>query len=291
MGGVWRTIAGRRVFIQKGQSLSDAMKKSGKFKLEKNSNLGNSDLKEELTNEDKKVLDYYVEMAGAYDINYVLRNKDAIPTENDKNAIKQMDSALNKASLNKDIETYRYISDENVFYGMKKGDIYEDKGYMSTTFNKNTDRENDFQQYKIKAVIKAHKGDSALDVSKIYDKKTDMPESEIIFNRNTKLELKEIKMERDKYNEFDRKVYYFETKNQSQLSPTTKTKIAIKSTNTKTNYSSMTRKELATKLVEDQIKRGIVKPENKQRQILARLSGSSSMTKEQLLNYAQRYLK
>jgi len=291
MDGVWRTIAGRRVFIQKGQSLSDAMKNSGKFKLEKNSNLGNSDLKEELTDEDKKVLDYYVERAGAYDINYVLRNKDAIPTENDKNAIKQMDSALNKASLNKDIETYRYISDENVFYGMKKGDVYEDKGYMSTTFNKNTDRENDFQQYKIKAVIKAHKGDSALDVSKIYDKKTDMPESEIIFNRNTKLELKEIKIERDKYNEFDRKVYYFETKNQNQPASTTRAKIAIKSTNTKANYSSMTRKELATKLVEDQIKRGIVKPENKQRQILARLSGSSSMTKEQLLNYVQRYIK
>lgn len=30
--GVWRTIGGRRVFIKKGQSLSDAMKESGKFK-------------------------------------------------------------------------------------------------------------------------------------------------------------------------------------------------------------------------------------------------------------------
>lgn len=29
--GVWRTIGGRRVFIQKGQRMSDAMKKSGKF--------------------------------------------------------------------------------------------------------------------------------------------------------------------------------------------------------------------------------------------------------------------
>ena len=35
MDGVWRTIAGRRIFIQKGQSLSDAMKNSGKFKTEK----------------------------------------------------------------------------------------------------------------------------------------------------------------------------------------------------------------------------------------------------------------
>ena len=32
LDGVWRTIGGRRVFIRKGQSLSDAMKESGKFK-------------------------------------------------------------------------------------------------------------------------------------------------------------------------------------------------------------------------------------------------------------------
>lgn len=34
-GGVWRTIGGRRVFIKDGQSLSDAMKKSGKFSKDK----------------------------------------------------------------------------------------------------------------------------------------------------------------------------------------------------------------------------------------------------------------
>ena len=30
--GVWRTVGGRRIFIKNGQSLSDAMKESGKFK-------------------------------------------------------------------------------------------------------------------------------------------------------------------------------------------------------------------------------------------------------------------
>ena len=30
--GVWRTVRGRRVFIKEGQSLTDAMKESGKFK-------------------------------------------------------------------------------------------------------------------------------------------------------------------------------------------------------------------------------------------------------------------
>ena len=31
-GGVWRTVCGRRIFIRKGQSLTDAMRESGKFK-------------------------------------------------------------------------------------------------------------------------------------------------------------------------------------------------------------------------------------------------------------------
>ena len=30
-GGVWRTISGRRVFIKDGQSLTAAMRESGKF--------------------------------------------------------------------------------------------------------------------------------------------------------------------------------------------------------------------------------------------------------------------
>ena len=30
--GVWRTVSGRRIFISNGESLTDAMKKSGKFK-------------------------------------------------------------------------------------------------------------------------------------------------------------------------------------------------------------------------------------------------------------------
>ena len=45
--GVWRTISGRRVFIRDGQSLTDAMRESGKFdsssdKKNKDSNRGKS---------------------------------------------------------------------------------------------------------------------------------------------------------------------------------------------------------------------------------------------------------
>lgn len=35
--GVWRTISGRRVFIKEGESLSSAMRKSGKFKIKSQS--------------------------------------------------------------------------------------------------------------------------------------------------------------------------------------------------------------------------------------------------------------
>lgn len=279
LGGVWRTVGGRRIFIKDGEDLATAMKNSGKFgnKKEKAKNItfGNSDLKETLTKDDEEILNYYVERAGAYDINYVLRNKDAIATENDKRAIKDLENTINKSTLNKDIETYRYISNENVFYNLKIGDVYEDKGFMSTTYNNNTDRENNFQDYKIKAVIKAKKGDSALDVSNLYDKKTDMPESEIIFNKNTKMVLKDIKEERDKYNEFSRKVYYFETKNET----------------IKKDFTKMDRKELTTLLVDDQIKRNVIKPESRERQIKLRMTGSAKMSKTELIKYAEKYLK
>ena len=31
IGGVWRTVGGRRIFIKDGEDLETAMKKSGKF--------------------------------------------------------------------------------------------------------------------------------------------------------------------------------------------------------------------------------------------------------------------
>ena len=50
IGGVWRTVGGRRIFIKDGEDLETAMKKSGKFKekkenyeLEKYGDLSNPD--------------------------------------------------------------------------------------------------------------------------------------------------------------------------------------------------------------------------------------------------------
>ncbi len=55
--GVWRTIGGKRIFIEKGDSLSDAMKKSGKFKSKEKSNITKQNWREELKkriDEDKR---------------------------------------------------------------------------------------------------------------------------------------------------------------------------------------------------------------------------------------------
>lgn len=277
--GVWRTVGGRRIFIKDGQDLASAMKESGKFskkQIEDKKDYNN--LSAELDKTDKEVLDYYVMDAGAYDVNYVLRNPEAFKTENDKRAIKDLDNAINKSSLNKDVETYRYISNENVFKNMKVGDIYEDKGFMSTTYNPKTDREDNFQDYRVKAIIKAKEGTKALDVSSIYDKqaKEGQKESEIIFARDTKMKLIKEETTKDKYGEFSRKVYTFEVENDMP--------------NIKKDFSKLSRQQLVTLLVEDQIKREIIKPENKQLHIKTRLNGSFRMSKEELLKYAKKYL-
>lgn len=52
--GVWRTIGGRKVFIRKGQSLSDAMKESGKFKK---SNVNDTNDKNDVDNHKTKFND------------------------------------------------------------------------------------------------------------------------------------------------------------------------------------------------------------------------------------------
>ena len=70
----------------------------------------------------------------------------------------------------------------------------------------------------------------------------------------------------------------------------------LKSTYTKINqataskFENMTRQQLATKLVDDQIKRGVVKPESRQKQIQSRLTGQFKMSKEELIEYAKKYL-
>lgn len=54
LGGVWRTIGGRRVFIKDGEDLATAMKKSGKFKSKKNKETIKESNKKEMTEAERK---------------------------------------------------------------------------------------------------------------------------------------------------------------------------------------------------------------------------------------------
>ena len=51
--GVWRTVSGRRIFIKDGQSLTDAMRESGKFKGEDLKKAGKGDGKPKEDTEEK----------------------------------------------------------------------------------------------------------------------------------------------------------------------------------------------------------------------------------------------
>lgn len=152
--------------------------------------MGNSVLSESLTQQDKDIIDYYTRHAGAYEMNAVLRGSiDA--NADDKRNIRLMDRAISKGKLRENIEVYRYISDASVFKNLSVGDIYDERAFMSTTHNEQTDREFD-GEYKVKAIIKAPKGTEAIDVSTIYNRKAfkkGKEEDEIIFGRNQKLKL------------------------------------------------------------------------------------------------------
>ena len=79
--GVWRTIAGRKVFIKTGQSLSDAMKESGKF--EKTNKLFDDDTsrqlqkREQLEKEIDNLRDELDEYGRAFDNKEAQREKEA----------------------------------------------------------------------------------------------------------------------------------------------------------------------------------------------------------------------
>ena len=72
IGGVWRTVGGRRIFIKDGQSLSVAMKESGKFlaKLGNKKNINSIELEGILVEKippeqiEEKIKDYEKEICG-----------------------------------------------------------------------------------------------------------------------------------------------------------------------------------------------------------------------------------
>ena len=90
LGGVWRTVGGRRIFIKDGEDLATAMKNSGKFnKNQIESKIeGIYNKKDEKNNEFKKELKKSSEELKKYNI------------EVDDNFLNNLDSRLAKEQLN-----------------------------------------------------------------------------------------------------------------------------------------------------------------------------------------------
>ena len=68
IGGVWRTVGGRRIFIKDGEDLYTAMKKSGKFKSSK----------ESLNEEGKKLLEQHLKKLSPEELTKLLENENIL---------------------------------------------------------------------------------------------------------------------------------------------------------------------------------------------------------------------
>lgn len=82
--GVWRTVSGRRIFIKEGQSLTDAMKESGKF--EKSKNIDNA-IKETLKKLNEKELQEMFQNTKNEDVKKELQ-QEMIRRNNENNSTK-----------------------------------------------------------------------------------------------------------------------------------------------------------------------------------------------------------
>ena len=315
LGGVWRTVGGRRIFIKDGEDLETAMKKSGKFKKSKIKDKNDDKKNKKMTDEEreKKIKELekkkeetvgFLQKAGVDEEIRALKagyddvkkyrkaeeeRKAKISADREKEKARQEETRIKKAEEYKDNDyKMAHRPDEEGATGddITKGEIAMPKDFYSKpdnyfNMNKKENKESFEVLKKIKdnpnaevTIYRATTGDSINDGDWITLSKT---YAEIHNDSNLdgkgkilsmKVKANEIKFAGDDINEFG----YF---------PKSSGK----------DFSSMSRQQLATLLVENQIDRGIIKPESKQRQIQARLTGSIKMSKDALIEYAKKYLK
>lgn len=210
IGGVWRTVGGRRIFIKDGEDLETAMKNSGKFrnkKQEKETKNENEYKKYENFNEEIKELEeesdkvyqearkmgtigsintyteeYYM------DVNYYLRNNSFPPNAPDdyKDYVKKIatdiENTINKFELKENITTYKGTSSE-YYKDYKVGDTFEMKEFNSTSINKEV-ATNNFKdkQNPYTLEIRASKGTNAIYLGK---NSANSNEYELLINKGT----------------------------------------------------------------------------------------------------------
>lgn len=302
--GVWRTVGGRRIFIRDGESLSSAMKKSGKFKNIKKKKREDEikELEEEL-----KQAKGFLQRAGIEEKIRALKDgyddvkeyrkaeeerKAKISAEREKEKARQEEIKIKKAEeLSKQLEK-------------DKNEATKEKREQFEIIQKNNPMRDDYHvgirsPKDIKTWEEAIKDDESFswgDFSK-EDAEKALKSGEITIYSSYDIKqgtfVSTSKIQAEEYaggkgsKVYEKKVPLNEVAwingNEGQYAKTEKT--------SGKDFSSMSRQQLVTLLVENQIDRGIIKPESKQRQIQARLTGSIKMSKSALVEYAKKYLK
>lgn len=317
IGGVWRTVGGRRIFIKDGEDLETAMKKSGKFKKSEIKDKDDDKKeKKKLTDEERekriKELEKKKEetqgflqkagideeiralKAGYDDVKEYRKAEDErkakISAEREKEKARQEETRIKKAE-----EMSRQLEKD-------KSEATEEKREQFEIIQKNNPMQDDYHvgirsPKDIKTWEEAMKDDESFswgDFSK-EDAEKALKSGEITIYSSYDIKqgtfVSTSKVQAEEY-AGGKKVYEKTVKlnEVAWINGDEGQYAKIEKTSGK-DFSSMSRQQLATLLVENQIDRGIIKPESKQRQIQARLTGSIKMSKDALIEYAEKYLK
>lgn len=194
IGGVWRTVGGRRIFIKDGQDLSLAMRESGKFPNKDSRNkenykiLTDTEINElqkssdecynKLTSDEKEALQYYCE-DGYSEVNDYLNDKFE-GYESTQDFVKQIDNIVSKYELKEDVVTFRKTGKQ--FYdNYKVGDVFQEKMFYSTSLKKNiADNVSEYHSDPITAEIRVPKGTKSIYIG---DNNKYEFEAELLLNR------------------------------------------------------------------------------------------------------------
>ena len=172
IGGVWRTVGGRRIFIRDGQSLQDAMQESGKFnhidvqddrhKEEREYIKENTGVSEEEAQEMYGAIAHYT-TTSYDDIRDLSNNSDSVVKEREN-----LEKYIEKAPKYEG-EIYRGLSfrDDDFVNQLEVGKVMDMRGISSWSADKNVARAFSEAYMKKNQVVITMKNKTGVDISKI----------------------------------------------------------------------------------------------------------------------------
>lgn len=150
IGGVWRTVGGKRIFIKDGVDLATAMKESGKFGSKFDNNIqikriieilnNQNKLEEELqelsykaydnmTEDEKDAMNFYT-ASGYYDINDYMCGKYDLP--HGEEIVNNVNNAISKFKYDKEMVVYSGTRKYH-YRNYKKDDIIDFNRFISSS--------------------------------------------------------------------------------------------------------------------------------------------------------------